>query len=174
VPFVPDEQVLIGRKCLKTFSEAPDKVFRLTSRGLARDPAAVWRGIRMSAMGKLRRPRVRTRGFDKVICQRCPPGCSREADIGSQSDSAASRQKGSKALKIGSRHRGLEPHDSGPRGPRHFVNALQPSSAGDGRPDREHVAHDKALRRTVRHTNEDPINNYESTHLDRQVKRGDD
>jgi hypothetical protein len=35
MPLVPDQQVLIGGKRLKTFSEAPDKAFRLTSRGLA-------------------------------------------------------------------------------------------------------------------------------------------
>src|SRR5215470_3604121 len=37
LPLVPDHQVLIGRKRLDTLSEAPDKVFRLTSRGLAGD-----------------------------------------------------------------------------------------------------------------------------------------
>ena len=37
LPLVPDQQVLIGRKCLDAVSEALDKIFRLTSRGLASD-----------------------------------------------------------------------------------------------------------------------------------------
>ena len=37
LPLVLDQQVLIGRKCLDTVSEALDKIFRPTSRGLAGD-----------------------------------------------------------------------------------------------------------------------------------------
>src|SRR5262249_47611483 len=37
LPLVPDQQVLIGRKRLDAVSEALDKIFRLTSRGLAGD-----------------------------------------------------------------------------------------------------------------------------------------
>ena len=37
LPLVPGQQVLIGRKCLDTLSEVLDKIFRLTSRGLASD-----------------------------------------------------------------------------------------------------------------------------------------
>jgi hypothetical protein len=37
LPLVPDQQVLIGRKRLDALSEALDKIFRLTSRGLAGD-----------------------------------------------------------------------------------------------------------------------------------------
>src|SRR5712672_1940398 len=34
MPLILDQQVLIGRKCLDALSEALDKTFRLTSRGL--------------------------------------------------------------------------------------------------------------------------------------------
>src|SRR5262249_24958470 len=37
LPLVPDRQVLIGRKCLDAVSEALDKTFRVTRRGLASD-----------------------------------------------------------------------------------------------------------------------------------------
>jgi hypothetical protein len=37
LPLVSDQQVLIGRKRMDALSEAPDKVFRLTSGGLAGD-----------------------------------------------------------------------------------------------------------------------------------------
>ena len=37
LPLIPDQQVLIGCKCLDAFSEALDKIFRITSRGLAGD-----------------------------------------------------------------------------------------------------------------------------------------
>src|SRR6266478_8328149 len=37
LPLVPDQQVLIGRKRLDALSEALDKIFRRTSRGLAGD-----------------------------------------------------------------------------------------------------------------------------------------
>ena len=37
LPLILHQQVLIGRKCLDALSETPDKVFRLTNRGLAGD-----------------------------------------------------------------------------------------------------------------------------------------
>jgi hypothetical protein len=35
LPLVPDQQILIGRKCLDAVSEPLYKIFRVTSRGLA-------------------------------------------------------------------------------------------------------------------------------------------
>jgi hypothetical protein len=37
LPLVPDQQILIGRERLNALGEAPDKVFGVTSRGLAGD-----------------------------------------------------------------------------------------------------------------------------------------